>query len=183
MCSFADLQAAIVTLACSAAIGADGDALVLSAASLAASGAGRVQIDTQGAVSVSSLPCGFDRLHMAMPLADGYLLVADTWNNRLQRVSPKGEAMVWPVSGTEIPCPVAVDEDGNGRILVTAWGSSRLLLFGKDGRRLELGEIPDLNKPYDARFYRDGFVVADSHNGRVLVFDKLIVDDPASTMS
>ena len=51
---FADLQAASVALVSSAAIGAEGDALVRSTASLSASGVGRVLIDTQGAVSVSS---------------------------------------------------------------------------------------------------------------------------------
>ncbi|MFM7341560.1 MAG: beta strand repeat-containing protein, partial [Betaproteobacteria bacterium] len=52
---FADLQAASVALVSSAEIGATSDALVLSTASLSASGVGRVLIDTHGAVSVSSL--------------------------------------------------------------------------------------------------------------------------------
>lgn len=137
----------------------------------------------RGPVPPSSLPGGFDRPHMAMPLVDGSLLVADTWNNRLQRFSPQGEPVAWPGADTAIPCPVAIDEDGAGRILVTAWGSGELLLFAPDGRRLHLGGIPKLDRPYDARFYRDGLVVADSHNGRVLVFDKLLIDDPSSFMS
>lgn len=127
----------------------------------------------RGPVPPSSLPGGFDRPHMAISLADGSLLVADTWNNRLQRFSPQGEWQVWPNADMATSCPVAIDEDSSGRILVTAWDSGELLLFGPDRRRLRLGGMPRLDKPYDARFYRDGLVVADSHNGRVLVFDEL----------
>jgi streptogramin lyase len=121
----------------------------------------------------SSLIGKFDRPHMVICRADGSLLVADTWNNRLQHFSPQGHAMIWPESSPKMPCPVAVDEDAIGRVLVTCWDSSQVLLFQKNGCEVPFYGMPELNKPYDARFYRNGMVVADSHNGRVLIFDQL----------
>ncbi|MEN9330757.1 MAG: hypothetical protein RLZZ484_1945, partial [Pseudomonadota bacterium] len=52
---FADLQASSVALVAGSAIGALDDALLLNTASFSANGVGRVLVDTQGAVSVSSL--------------------------------------------------------------------------------------------------------------------------------
>jgi hypothetical protein len=144
-----------------------------------------------GGVPASSRLGGLDRPHMALVLSDDSIVVADTWNNRLQRFLPTGEFLSWLGDGAGwkssspgfeggtrggIACPVAVDEDAVGRLLVTAWASNQLMLFGPDGRQLRLHGIPPLDKPYDARFHRDGIVVADTHNGRVLILDRITTD-------
>lgn len=148
-----------------------------------------------GGVLRSSLIGGFDRPHMVKSLSDKSIVVADTWNNRLQRFASSGEFIAWH-SGegrwraglqTEInaklgiiKCPVAIDEGPSGQLLVTAWGSDRLLLFGSDGAARSVIGLPQLNKPYDARFFNKGVVVADTGNGRVLVLDKLNSNNSAS---
>lgn len=139
-------------------------------------------------VPATTSPGGFDRLHMAMSTVDGLILVADTWNHRLQRFSAEGESLGclstgqgWnadtppanPQFDSQIACPVAVDQSTAGQLLVTAWGSNQVLLFGPDGTPLSIGNLPNLNKPYDARFVGDGIVIADTHHGRVLVVDKI----------
>lgn len=127
-----------------------------------------------GAVPCSSKPGGFDRPHMALGLRDSSLIVADTWNDRLQRFSADGEILPWV--GKDVSRPVSVDQDDMGRILVTCWGGNELVLFESSGVSLRLKGIPLLKRPYDARFYRQGIIVADSLNGRVLVIDKLNED-------
>lgn len=141
-----------------------------------------------GGVPASTLLGGFDRPHLAKVLSDDSIIVADTWNNRLQRFTSKGEFMAcldnsagwksdlpnWTKEGGgDIACPVAVDEDAYGRLLVTLWGSNRLMLFEPNGRRLPLNCALRLKQPYDARFYHDGVVVADTNNGRVLILDRI----------
>lgn len=144
------------------------------------------------AVPASKLPGGFDRLHMAFSAQDDCLLVADTWNNRIQKFSPSGDylCLLDDTSGwksapdrrfwkrnarhSAIPCPVAIDQDTKGRILVTAWGSGQLFLLESDGCGTELPVPTTLCKPYDARFYKKGVVIADTHNGRVLVVENIL---------
>ncbi len=127
----------------------------------------------------SSLPSskligGFDRPHMAITLGDGSLLVADTWNNRVQKFSPQGFPLGCYGDGREISCPVALSSDSMGRVLVTSWGDNNLVLFTCENQSKTLDLGTKLNNPYDARFYRDGIVVADSHNGRVLICNDLL---------
>jgi hypothetical protein len=111
----------------------------------------------------------FDRLHMAVAAPDGGLLVADTWNNRLQRFDAQGnfQGFLAPL----VDRPVALDLDAQGRMLVTCWGSEEVRLFSPEGAALPLPPLPPLAKPYDARFTPQGIVVADTHHGRLLVVD------------
>jgi outer membrane protein assembly factor BamB len=142
----------------------------------------------RGAVPASTAPGGFDRLHMAVGMPDGGFLVADTWNHRLQRLSAEGDFVGclmdergWQTSLEHLPvatdrsisCPVALDLNAAGQLLVTAWGSNKVLLLDANGLPVRLKDLPDLNKPYDARFFGDGLVIADSHHGRVLIVDNL----------
>ncbi len=150
---------------------------------------GRLAFDAgRGGVPASSLPGGFDRLHMALGAPDGSIWVADTWNDRLQRFSPDGEFTGLLVDGTGwrggagppdrdpgsgISRPVALDLNAQGESLVTAWGSHEVILLGGDGRRLPMAPLPALEKPYDARFLGGGAAIADTHHGRLLVVDNL----------
>lgn len=142
-------------------------------------------------VPPSDAACGFDRLHMAADGPDGCILVADTWNNRIQKFSPSGKILCqlddltgwktatdrgfWERVGqrSAMPCPVAIDQNADGRILVTAWGSNQLFLLESDGCGAALTVPTTLCKPYDARFYKNGVVIADTHNGRVLVVENI----------
>ena len=112
---------------------------------------------------------GFDRPHMVRQLADDTLAVADTWNNRVQRFSPSGE-FLGLLGDDPIPCPVALDPGPDNRLLVTAWSSNSVLTFEANDARLPRRlDRPRLKRPYDARFWGDDIVVADSHNSRVLI--------------
>jgi DNA-binding beta-propeller fold protein YncE len=112
----------------------------------------------------------FDRPHMARSLADGRVIVADTWNNRLQRFDDRGGLLddaVAHVSG-----PVAIDPDPNRGWLVTAWGDNCVVRCDANGRPAGRLEAPPLQKPYDARWLDgDRVAIADSHHGRVLVVE------------
>lgn len=112
----------------------------------------------------------FDRPHMARALADGTILVADTWNNRLQRFEGDGTLIDEAVAAAA--CPVAIDACGQRGWLVTAWGDNVVVRFDSDGRPAGRLAAPDLLKPYDARWLAgDRVVVADSHHGRVLIIN------------
>jgi NHL repeat len=132
-----------------------------------------------------------ERPHMARRLADGNVLVADTWNHRLVIVGDDGRALRWwglPHSGGSpgwhsgsdparpgdiagaLQAPVSIDlsPDGNS-ILVADWGNHRLqqIPLKADGPIVALS--PGLKSPYDARYFDGRLLIADSHNGRVLV--------------
>lgn len=123
----------------------------------------------------------FDRPHMTTELGDGSLVVADTWNHRLQRFDAQGRRQAvlesregWRADGgietdEGFMTPVAVAASGDGRLLVTDWGGSRLMWFDKRGELLEVRDDLRLDKPYDAQFLHDRLVVADSHHGRIII--------------
>jgi sugar lactone lactonase YvrE len=112
----------------------------------------------------------FDRPHMARPLPSGDVLIADTWNNRLQRCGADGK-LIDPRAAS-MSCPVAIDADPDRGWLVTAWGDNCVLRFDAAGRPGGRLDAPALDKPYDARWLSGGRVaVADSHHARVLVLD------------
>ena len=152
-------------------------------------GAGPLKFDAgRGAVPATTAAGGFDRLHMAIGAPDGGLVVADTWNHRLQRFSADGDFSGCLVDGRGwqatvqdtgvaadrgLSCPVAVDGNDAGQWLVTAWGCNQVLLLNLQGQLVPMKLPFDLDKPYDARFFRNGLVVADSHHGRILIVDNL----------
>ena len=110
----------------------------------------------------------FDRPHMARALANGEVIVADTWNNRLQRFSGAGRLINAELS--TVSCPVAIDPNVTRGWLVTAWGDNCVLRFDAGGRCTGRLEAPPLEKPYDARWLTgDRVAVADSHHSRVLI--------------
>lgn len=112
----------------------------------------------------------FDRPHMARELPDGSVIVADTWNNRLQRFDPSGRLMNDRVA--DVSCPVAIDPSVGRGWLVTAWGDNCVVRFEQDGTLAGRLDAPALDKPYDARWLSgDRVAVADSHHGRVLIVD------------
>jgi hypothetical protein len=132
-----------------------------------------------------------DRPHMAMRAPDGIYVIADTWHHRLLQVDAEGQPLGWigadlagsvgtgwrsPVEAGApsalkggLHAPVAIDLDREtGEMLVTDWGNNRLQLFSRHGVVLASIETLGLDKPYDAKFFWDGLLVADSHHGRVI---------------
>lgn len=131
---------------------------------------------------------GFDRPHMCRQAPDGSLIVCDTWNHRLQRFAADGAWRGWlgaraeglalnawsdevgaarqGAAPAEFHAPVALDFRGDGLGVVTDWGNHRVQFIAADGRLLAACDW-GLCKPYDARFWDHGLVVADSHHARV----------------
>lgn len=110
----------------------------------------------------------FDRPHMARSLENGEVVVADTWNNRLQRFDASGKLLDDQLAA--MACPVAIDPDPKRGWLVTAWGDNCVLRCDARGRVTGRLEAPALDKPYDARWLSgDRVAVADSHHARVLI--------------
>jgi len=131
-------------------------------------------------------PGFFDRPHMCRQLACGDLVTADTWNHRLQRFSSSGRPLAWLGAGsdgwTERPAlarksdapgafngPTAVAETLDGGLLVADWGNNRIQLFDVDGMFCRTERGPGLDHPYDVLPLAGGAVIADSHNGRILL--------------
>ncbi len=122
-----------------------------------------------------------DRPHMTMELGDGTLVVADTWNHRLQRFDARGRrlaVLASPIGWRErsdvnadeaFMTPVAVAESGDGRLLATDWRGSRLMWFDEGGGLLRVRDDLGLDRPYDAQILHDRLVVADSHHGRIII--------------
>jgi sugar lactone lactonase YvrE len=128
-----------------------------------------IALDVNGQRAVS-FAGRFDRPHMARSLADGTVIVADTWNNRLQRFDADGKLIDDEVAA--VSCPVAIDPDPNRGWLVTAWGDNCVVRLTADGTYAGRAEAPALEKPYDARWLSgDRVAIADSHHARVLVLD------------
>ena len=140
--------------------------------------------------------CGpgfFNRPHMCRATAAGDLVVADTWNHRLQRFSSQGDYIGWlggaarqwsddgnaPAQGAgsgAFNAPVAVSIDREDRILVTDWGNNRLQLFDADGSFVRAATDFKLDRPYDAQFLSTpvlgkSVAIANSHHGQILLVD------------
>lgn len=133
-------------------------------------------------------PGQFDRPHMCRVLPDGHLVVADTWNHRLQRFTADGEwrgvlgdgkngwrrqevsfgESVRP-GGFHAPVAIGVAEDS--RFVVTDWGNNRLQWFDVDGNLLGIEDDLGLDRPYDAQVLGGRLFVANSHHGEVIVRD------------
>jgi hypothetical protein len=122
---------------------------------------------------------------MCRARADGMLIVADTWNHRLQLFTADGrflamlggKAANWTEGALEtdaraepgaFSAPVAVSLADDGRFVVTDWGNNRLQWFDHEGRLLNADASLGLDRPYDAQIFGDRIAVADSHHGRVL---------------
>ncbi len=120
---------------------------------------------------------------------DGSLYVADTFNHRIQHLSPEGEVLhLWgqfsgaqpgeePPAGTfNEPWGIAVD--GQGRVYVADTWNHRIQVFTADGQFLQawgyFGQGQDpfaFYGPRDVAIDPEGYVlVSDTGNKRVLVF-------------
>jgi hypothetical protein len=130
----------------------------------------------------------FDRPHMCRALRDGDLVVADTWNHRLQRFTGDGvfvgslgdgrdgwREATGPFPASDAPAgfhaPVAVGVADDGRLVVADWGNDRLQWFDAEGRHLATEDDLGLDRPYDAQVFGRRCAIANSHKGSVLIKD------------
>jgi len=112
---------------------------------------------------------------------NGNVLVADTWNHRIQKFDQNGKFLnQWGIAGTAEdgldrlwgPRGLAVSKDG--KIYVTDTGNKRVMVFTSDGKPLfEFDKTGDasLDEPVGIAIGPDGNVyVADTWNMRVAIY-------------
>jgi uncharacterized protein (TIGR03663 family) len=112
---------------------------------------------------------------------NGNVLVADTWNHRIQKFDQNGKFLNrWGIAGTAEdgldrlwgPRGLAVSKDG--KIYVTDTGNKRVMVFTSDGKPLfEFDKTGDasLDEPVGIAIGPDGNVyVADTWNMRVAIY-------------
>ncbi len=136
-----------------------------------------------GSISNGSAPPGqFNEPWDVAVAPDGSFYVADTWNHRIQKFSPQGEALTawgyWGQDGSPLafygPRSVAVGPDG--RVFVSDTGNKRIVVFDPDGVPLTIigegGVEPgQFDEPVGVAVDANGWVyVADTWNQRVQVF-------------
>ncbi|WP_007196099.1 NHL repeat-containing protein [Hoeflea phototrophica] len=138
-------------------------------------GGGRDGFLSDASFSADQKQGAFDRPHMCREVPGGDLLVADTWNHRIQRFNSDGKWLGYfgkSAGGQpgEYCGPVAISVSPDGSVLITDWGNNRLQWFDNIGNLLSMEEGRGLSKPYDALAFEDQVVAADSENGRVLLW-------------
>ena len=134
----------------------------------------------------------FNRPNSLAILPNADLLVVDTWNYRIQRVSPEDAVqMIWgaaaeygfdapaaPADGFWGPRDVALDS--SERIYIADTGNKRIRVYAlEDSEAVHLQDIGgggsgpgELNEPSGLAIHSDGrLYVADTWNRRVAVFD------------
>ncbi len=151
-------------------------------------GGGSPGFGPQWSFPPGTAPGAFDRPHMCRQLPDGDLVVADTWNHRLQLFTVDGTWVAWLGSGISgwnskpgVPsernragafrAPVSVAALSDGGIIVTDWGNNRVQWFDASGGLVRVLDNLGLDRPYDAIVAGNRMIVADSHNGRVLLLE------------
>ena len=105
---------------------------------------------------------GFNRPHGLAVAPDGTVYVADTFNNRVQRISPSG-AVSTLADGISQPNDVALGPDGN--VYSTEWGNSRIVRITPAGVVTRIADSP---RPNSVAVGADGTVyVTEERRGAV----------------
>jgi len=113
-------------------------------------------------------------------LSEDEILVADTWNGRIQQFNVHSGNVVktFGKKGTgegELQNPLGICMDDEGRVVVADWGNNRIGVFTKDGEPvLKFGDSGrgKLCRPTDCISHQDIFIVSDKGNNCLQVFDR-----------
>lgn len=131
---------------------------------------------------------GFERPHAIAIAPDGNLIVVDTWNYRVQILSPDGTfiqawgqpgeygfaAATSPTDGFWGPRDVLVDSEG--RIYIADTGNKRIRVYNADGTfAMDIGTggsgLGQIDEPAGLALHPDGrLYIADTWNRRISVF-------------
>ena len=112
-------------------------------------------------------------------ITDDEILVADELNHRIQNFNVHTGKFIncfgtHGTGGAEFKNPAGVCMDGQERVVVAEFSSSRVQVLTKDGApAFKFGDSgPEkLNRPVGCIYHKDTFIVCDSCNGCVKVFD------------
>ena len=111
--------------------------------------------------AVTTYP-GFNRPHGLAVAADGTVYVADTFNNRVQRIS-RGGSISTLADGMNQPNDVALGPDGN--VYSTDWGNNRIVRITPAGVATRIADSP---QPSSVAVGADGTVfVTEDRRGAV----------------
>ena len=110
---------------------------------------------------------------------DGVIVVADQANHRIQQFNVHTGNFVscfgkHGTGGAEFKSPAGVCIDGQQRVVVAEYNNSRVQVLTKDGAPVfKFGDSGPgkLNGPRGCIYHKDKFIVCDSWNGCVKVFD------------
>ena len=141
--------------------------------------------------SISNLPGGFDRLHMARVDLEGNIYVADTWNNRIQKFSKDGLFIGWIgakqdgtlTNGWEkegiakssyiqggFNTPVSLDISEEGDLIIFEFNGNRVQKFSKEGKFIEI-LATGFNQGYDVKLSNNKLYVVDTGNNRIQIIN------------
>ena len=142
-----------------------------------AGGATPGYVDSNRDAAHFDTPCG------VAVMSDGSIIVADTGNDRLRKVTPEGNVMTVPMS-QELSSPVGVAVSHDGFIYVTELDRSRVLQIAPDGATHVISSN-DFNQPAGIAVgplsYRPAeLYVADSGNYLVRKLDQTVVSATAT---
>ena len=112
-------------------------------------------------------------------LNDDEILVADDYNHRIQQFNVQTGNFVksFGKKGTrdgEFKCPEDICIDGEGHGVVADWGNNRIQVLTKDGKPvLKFGDSGpgELSEPGGCFYHKNMFIVSDSFNDCLKVFD------------
>jgi sugar lactone lactonase YvrE len=103
----------------------------------------------------------------------GNLWVADTWNNRIQELSPQGEPLAqfavpsgWQSQSITNKPYLAVD--GQGHVIATFPEQNQLIVFSADGQQLKQVPLPGNGSPVGATVAPDGRIFVADARGNVI---------------
>jgi hypothetical protein len=112
----------------------------------------------------SPLAASLNVPHDVEPIADGGFLIADTFDNRIRKVSPDG-SVITTVAGTGVACTSATEPCGQGGLATAAYLSLPLALEALPGGDFLVADQGDAFAAADQRVSRVRLV----HAGRMLV--------------